>query len=68
MIDDLMQRLDRARRGPLTRILALAGLVLLLQVPVRMVRGVIEDRDQMREIAHTEVTSKWGAEQTLRGL
>ncbi len=62
-----MQRLDRARHAPLARVLALAGLVLLLQVPVGMVRGVIAERDAMRQVARAEVTGLWGAEQTLTG-
>ena len=55
------------RNSLLLRTLLLAGLILLLQVPVLFIQGQIFARQQTRDTARAEVTSMWGNEQTIVG-
>lgn len=52
---------------PLVRLLLIAGLVLLLQVPILLIESVIREREYTRIAAVDEVTGKWGQGQTIMG-
>ncbi len=54
-------------RSPLARVLSIVLLVLVLRIPVGMVRGLIEERQERRDQSVREVTGKWGREQSLLG-
>ena len=53
---------------PLLGIAVIAAIVLLLEIPVAMIRGVIEDRVATRSEALKEITTTWGGPQSIVGL
>ncbi len=53
--------------SPLLRVLLIGLLILLLQIPITMIRGVVREREKTRDTAVQEVTSKWGGKQSLTG-
>ena len=53
--------------SPLARVLSILLLLLVLRIPVGMVRGLVEERQQRRDLAVHEITGKWGGEQSLLG-
>ena len=55
------------RNSPLLRLILIAFLVLILQIPISMIEGVIRERQMRRDQAIEDVTSKWGRQQTLIG-
>jgi inner membrane protein len=59
--------IESLQSSQLMRILGIGLLVLLLQIPIAMVRGVISEREQTRLEALQEVTAKWGEQQALLG-
>lgn len=67
MADDSSNVLESLLSSHLMRVLAIGLLVLLLQIPISMVRGVIAEREQTRLEAIEDVTSKWGGHQALDG-
>jgi inner membrane protein len=61
------QIFEFARNSNLIKVVLIAFLVLLLQIPIVKIKGVIKEREQTRKDAISEVTSKWGQSQTLTG-
>jgi len=59
--------LESLQGSQLMRILGIGFLVLLLQIPISMVRGVISEREETRLEALQEITAKWGEQQALLG-
>lgn len=59
--------LGRLRSSAMLRILGLAGLILLLQIPITMIDGTISERSSRRNEAIQEVTQTWGHRQEIRG-
>jgi inner membrane protein len=60
----------RAFLKPLALSLKLGGilvLVLLLQIPLFMIRGLLEERNSRRDTAVREITETWGRSQTVAG-
>lgn len=55
------------RRSPMIRLFTVGFLALLLQIPVIMISFLISERQQRRNEAVEEVSSKWGRAQTLLG-
>lgn len=53
--------------SPLLRLLALAGLMLLLLIPISWISGLITERMMRRAEAVEEVSAKWGRKQTILG-
>lgn len=65
---DIVDRLStsiRNSRG--LRLLGIAILALLLQIPVLMISGLVSEREERRASAVTEVSSKWGNAQAITG-
>jgi inner membrane protein len=58
---------DRVMNSQFTRLLVIGFLVLILQIPTVMLFGIISERQNLRQTAIQDVTSKWGREQTLVG-
>jgi inner membrane protein len=54
-------------RSLLATFLSIGALTLLLQLPVRLIAGLLKERRQTRESAVAEVTRTWGGAQTLAG-
>ena len=59
--------LESFRNAPLLRVLLVGFLVLLLLIPVGIIHQGIYERQETRAEAVGEVTSKWGATQSLTG-
>lgn len=57
----------RIGNSVITRLLAIGLLVLTLLIPVEMIKGIIREREARRQGVITEVSSKWGREQTITG-
>lgn len=58
---------EQMRQSQLLRILLIGFLVLLLQIPTAMVQNLVSDRQNVRQGAITDITSKWGAAQNIIG-
>lgn len=52
---------------PAMGVLVIVGLVLLLQIPIALLRGLIEERVATRDEALTEVAATWGGAQSIVG-
>jgi inner membrane protein len=49
------------------RLLSIGFLALLLQIPVAMIGGLVSERQERRQAAIAEVSSKWGNAQSITG-
>src|SRR5437763_588252 len=49
------------------RILSVGFLALVLQIPISMISGLVEERQQRRQEAVNEVSAKWGMAQSITG-
>ena len=49
------------------RVLLIGFIIILLQIPIGLLHGVIFEREQSRDHAVADVTSKWGESQSLIG-
>ena len=58
---------ESIRNSQLLRVLLIGLLILVLQTPIAMIRGVIKERQETRNAAVQEVTAKWGKNQSLVG-
>jgi inner membrane protein len=59
--------INRIGNSAMTRLLVIAILVLTLLVPVEMIKGIIHERETRQQGVTTEVSAKWGREQTVTG-
>ncbi len=59
--------LDSFRNSPLLKAAAIGLLLLLLQIPILLIYGLLEDRDRTRQAAVREVADKWGGPQHVVG-
>src|SRR5215212_8320264 len=65
---DSAERIAASIRGSQTlRILSVGFLALLLQIPISMIDGLVSERQQRRQAAIDEVSSKWGNAQSVTG-
>lgn len=65
----LFERLNNwIKQSVSIRIFTIAILILLLMIPVSMVESLIREREYRKEEAIREVSSKWGEQQTIKGL
>ena len=58
---------ESIRNSQLLRVLLIGFLILLLQIPIVMIRGVILEREATRNEAVRDVTSSWGETQSILG-
>ncbi len=66
--NSLFDRINQWARHSLTlKMLTIGLLALLLLIPVGLLQSLINERQQLRDEAIREVSSKWGLEQTLIG-
>jgi len=59
--------LSRLSDSALLRFLGTGFLVLLLQIPIHLIAGIIDERRTTRDAALADVTRTWGAAQELTG-
>ena len=59
--------LEDVLASPLAKALLLGVLVLLLQIPVWLIHGLVDERDARRSEAVQEVSAKWGGTQAVVG-
>lgn len=59
--------IERFLRSSFVAVLILGFLVLILQIPIVMIHGVIQERTGTRDEAVQEVVSRWGDNQSLIG-
>lgn len=55
------------RNSQTLRLLSIGFLVLLLIIPIAMISGLVRERQERRDVAVTEVSSKWGNVQVITG-
>jgi inner membrane protein len=58
---------EQIRNSQFTKLFIVGFLVLLLQIPTLMMYGLIQERQNIRQQAITEVTGKWGNAQIVAG-
>ena len=63
----LQSFIESIRNSQLLRVLLIGFLILLLQIPIVMIRGVILEREATRNEAVRDVTSSWGETQSILG-
>ena len=56
-----------ARRSVTLKLLSVGFLMLILLIPASMIQNLIRERENLRDTAIREVSSKWGLNQTVAG-
>src|SRR4051794_4386831 len=67
MKDSTERVLTSIRSSQGLRLLSVAFLALLLQIPISMIGGLVSERQERRQAAIDEVSSKWGNAQSITG-
>lgn len=58
---------EQIKNSQFTRIIVVAFLIIILQIPTLMLQGLVGERQSLRQEAITSITSKWGSQQILIG-
>jgi inner membrane protein len=58
---------EQIKNSQFVRILIVIFLILILQIPTLMLQDQVSQRQNLRQEATTDVTSKWGGQQTIIG-
>ncbi|NOU46506.1 MAG: cell envelope integrity protein CreD [Bacteroidales bacterium] len=56
------------KQSVMLRLITIGIIILLLLIPVSMIENLIREREERQREAITEVSSKWGEQQTITGL
>jgi inner membrane protein len=56
------------KQSVMLRLITIGIIILLLLIPVSMIENLIREREERQKEAITEVSSKWGEQQTITGL
>src|SRR4051812_10576725 len=67
MLDSVEGLISSIRSSQLLRLFFVGVLALLLQIPISMIGGLVLERQQRRQAAVAEVSSKWGNVQSIIG-
>src|SRR6476661_8756067 len=68
LMQDAIERIATSiRSSQMLRLVLVGGLALLLHIPISMIGGLIAERQQRRQEAVVDVSSKWGNAQTITG-
>jgi inner membrane protein len=59
--------IESTRNSQLLKILFVGFLIILLQIPIGMIRGVLRERQTRQQEAVEEIASKWGRQQSIIG-
>ncbi len=67
-MQDSIERITASvRSSQMLRLFSIGILALLLQIPIAMIGGLVSERQERRQAAVTEVSSKWGNAQAITG-
>lgn len=67
-MSDALDRLTTSlRHSPILRLAVLGILTLVLLIPISMISSLVAERQQRRDAAVAEVSSKWGSAQSITG-
>ncbi|MGB8699135.1 MAG: inner membrane CreD family protein, partial [Thermosynechococcaceae cyanobacterium] len=66
-MDTLLSIFEQIKNSQFIRILLVAFLILVLQIPTLMMQGLVSDRQNLRQEAIRSITTKWGAQQEIIG-
>jgi inner membrane protein len=67
-MQDSIERLSASiQNSQMLRLLLVGFLALLLQIPIGMINGLVSERQERRDAAMVEVSSKWGNTQSTTG-
>lgn len=61
------QKNQRIRNSVTVKLALIVALSLLLLIPASMINRMIKERENLKELTETEVSAKWGNEQTFTG-
>jgi len=67
MLDSVERLASSIRSSQMLRLFSVGILALLLQIPIAMIGGLVSERQERRQAAVTEVSSKWGNVQFIIG-
>jgi inner membrane protein len=67
MLDSVERLASSIRSSQMLRLFSVGLLALLLQIPIAMIGGLVAERQERRQAAVTEVSSKWGNVQSIIG-
>jgi len=67
MLDSVDRLASSIRSSQMLRLFSVGLLALLLQIPIAMIGGLVAERQERRQAAVTEVSSKWGNVQSIIG-
>ena len=67
MLDSVERLASSIRNSQMLRLLSIGFLALLLQIPIAMIGGLVSERQERRQAAVAEVSSKWGNAQAITG-
>jgi inner membrane protein len=66
-MSQLERTIDAVRNSQMLRLCLIAGLALVLLIPIVMIWGLVSERQDRNREATAEVSSKWGNTQTIIG-
>ena len=67
MLDSVERLASSIRSSRMLRLVSVGLLALLLHIPIAMIGGLVAERQERRQAAVTEVSSKWGNVQSIIG-
>ena len=67
MLDSVERLASSIRSSQMLRLFSVGLLALLLQIPIAMIGGLVSERQERRQAAVAEVSSKWGNVQSIIG-
>src|SRR5262245_27141418 len=67
MLDSVERLASSIRSSQMLRLFSVGLLALLLQIPIAMIGGLVAERQERRQAAVSEVSSKWGNVQSIIG-
>ena len=67
MQDSIERLVSSIRNSQMLRLFSVGFLALLLQIPISMIGGLVSERQERRQAAVAEVSSKWGNAQAITG-
>lgn len=67
MLDSVERLALSIRSSQMLRLFSVGLLALLLQIPIAMIGGLVSERQERRQAAVAEVSSKWGNVQSIIG-
>jgi inner membrane protein len=66
-MEAFLNLLEQIKNSQFVRILLVSFLILVLQIPTAMMQGLVSDRQNLRQEAIRNITTKWGAQQEVIG-